>query len=279
MTTFASTNFIASFDTLVKKQYQQGMKLRGMVRTKTGVVGSTHRFPKINKGLATARIPQTDVAPMDVQHGTATATLTDWIAADYSDVYDLAKLNFDERRELVDTAVMAIGRRLDQLVINAMDTSANSTQIAKSVGGSDTGLNIEKILRAKRLMDDAGVPSDGRVIACSARAIEQALADVEITSADYNRLMPLMSGQLTNIAGFEFVFIESRSEGGIPLSSTTRNNFAFHRDAVGLAVGIDVRTEVNYIPEKTATLVTAMLSAGAVTIDTDGVYDLLTHEA
>lgn len=280
MTTGASTNFITSFDTLVKKQYQGKMKLRGAVRVKTGVKGSTHEFPVINKGVATPRIPQTDVTPMNVTHGKATATLEDWNAADYSDVYDLSKLNFDERQELVDCATMAIGRRLDQLIIDGMDTGANSTQVAKSVGGADTGLNLAKILRAKRLMDDAGVPNDGRRhMAVSAYAVEQGLAETEIASADYNILMPLMKGEINDFSGFRFHMIEARDEGGLDVTSNTRKNFAFHQDAVGLAVGVDLRTEVNYIPEKTSTLVNALFSAGSVVIDDNGVYEVLTHEA
>lgn len=280
MTSQASTNFITSFDTLVKKQYQGKMKLRGAVRVKTGVKGSSHEFPIINKGTATPRIPQTDVTPMNVGHGKATATIEDWNAADYSDLYDLSKLNFDERQELVDCATMAMGRRLDQLILDSMATGANSTQVAKSVGGADTGLNLAKILQAKRLMDDAGVPNDGRRhMAVSARAVEQGLQETEIASADYNILMPLMKGELNDFSSFKFHMIETRDEGGLDLTSTTRTNFAFHQDAVGLAVGVDLRTEVNYIAEKTSTLVNAIFSAGSVVIDDNGVYDVLTHEA
>jgi len=279
MTSQASTNFITSFDTLVKKQYQGKMKLRGAVRVKTGCKGSSHEFPVINKGTATPRIPQTDVTPMNVGHGKATATIEDWNAADYSDLYDLSKLNFDERQELVDTATMAMGRRLDQLILDAMATGANSTQVAKSVGGADTGLNLAKILQAKRLMDDAGVPIEDRHMVVSARAVEQGLQETELASADYNILMPLMKGEITDFSSFKFHMIESRDEGGLDLTSTTRTNFAFHRDAVGLAVGVDLRTEVNYIAEKTSTLVNAIFSAGSVVIDDKGVYDVLTHEA
>ena len=279
MTITALTNFITSFDTLVKHQYQAGMKLRDKVRIKSGVVGSSHKFPKLNKGIAQPRLPQTEVTTMGVQHAVATATLTDWSAADYSDVYDLQKLSFDEQRELVNTAVMAMGRRLDQLIIDAMSLSANSTQVSTDVGGSGTGMKLDKILRTARLMDDAGVPREGRVMVTSARAIEQALLETNITSSDYNVYMPLLTGQLKQYGSFEFVFIETRDEGGLPLASNIRNNFAFHKDAVGLAVGIDIRTEVNYIPDKTSTLVNALFSAGAVTIDTDGVYDVLTTES
>lgn len=279
MTTSATQNAITSFDTQVKKQYQNGSVLRETVRVKTGVVGSTHVFPKIRKGIATPRIPQSDVTPMNVQHQKATATLTDWNAADYSDVYDLATLSFDERQELVQTAVMAIGRRLDQMIIDAMAASANSTQISQDIGGTNTGLNLAKLLRAKRLMDDLGVPQEGRTIACSARAIEQALGETNINSADYNILRPLLEGTLPRYAGFKIIMIEARDEGGIPVSASIRNNFAYHKDAVGLAIGIDLRTDVNWIPEKTSTLINAMFKGGAVTIDTDGVFDLLTYES
>ncbi len=279
MSSFSSTNFITSFDTLVKKEYQEGSKLLNAVRVKKGVNGSTHRFHKINKGVATPVITQADITPMNVVHGYADAVLTDYVAADYSSIYDLAALSFDERRELVDTAKMAIGRRIDQMIINAVNASAFGTTVDVNVGGSNTGLNLAKILRAKRLLDDNGVPMEGRTIACSARAIEQGLSEASVTSADYNVLMPLMKGEITSFSGFNFVFIESRDEGGIPLATNTRTNFAFHRDAVGLAIGIDVRTEVNYIPEKLSWLITAAVKSGATTIDTDGVIKLQTYES
>ena len=274
----ASTNFIASFDSLVKHAYQQGSKLRDTVRVKTGVVGSTHRFPKMGKGVASERVPQTDVIPMNISHSNATATLQDWNAPEYTDIYDLSKLNFDERSELAKVIGYAMGRRLDQLIIDAADSGANSTTVGTDVGGTATGLNLEKILRAKRLMDDAGVPEEGRTMVTSAQAVEQALLDAEITSRDYNALMPLMEGALTRFAGFEFKFIESRTEGGIAKPST-RTNLAYHRDAVGLAIGLDMRTDVTWVSEKTSWLTNGIFSAGAVTIDDEGVYEVLTTEA
>lgn len=275
-----STHFISSFDTMVKIAYQEGGKLKKYVRVANGVNGSTHKFFTMGKGIATPRIPRTDIVPMVLSKSTATATLTDWSAGDYVDVLELEKISYDEKAAIAKSVAMSIGRREDQLLIDAMAASANSTQVATSIGGSDTGLNIEKILRTKRLMDDAGVPDDGRrTIAHSARAIEQALLETEITSRDYNILQPLASGQITKFAGFNFVCIESRTEGGIPLSTNTRNNFAFHADAIGLAVGHNMSVAVDWVPTKTSWLINGLFSAGAVTIDTDGVYDLLTYES
>jgi hypothetical protein len=36
------------------------------VRQRRGVEGSTAKFPKVGKGVATLRIPQTDVTPLNV---------------------------------------------------------------------------------------------------------------------------------------------------------------------------------------------------------------------
>lgn len=280
MSASATTNFITSFDTMVKQAYQGTMKLRNTVRVKSGVVGSTHKFPTLGKGIATERVRLTDVVAMNLTHGNATATLTDWNAPEYSDVFDINKLAFDEKKELAQAVAAAMGRRLDQLIINAMATSANATQVGVSIGGSNTNINIEKILRAKRLLDDAGVPNDGRRhMALSAQALEAALTEVEIGSSDYNVLKPLVSGEIKSWAGFQFHMIETRDEGGLPKTSNIRNNFAWHADSVGLAIGMDMKTEINYIPEKTSWLINGLFSAGAVTIDTNGVYDVLAIEA
>lgn len=279
MSQTASVNFITSFDSMVKQAYSRGGIIRPRVRVKTGVTGSSHVFPKLGRGVATQRISQTDVVPMNVIHTKATATLSDWNAPEYTDVFDLQKLSFNERQELATTVADALGRRSDQLIINAMAASSGGT-VDVNVGGSTTGLNLAKILRAKRLLDDAGVPNDGRrTFVTSARAIEQALAETTINSRDYNALMPLMNGELSEYAGFKFLFIESRSEGGLAIASTTRSNFAFHQDAVGLAVGIDMRTSVDWIAEKTSWLINGMMSAGAVTVDAPGVILVQTTES
>lgn len=280
MSNTASVNFITSFDALVKQAFQGSGVLRETVRVKTGVVGSTHVFPKLGKGVATERIPQTDVIPMNVVHSKATATIQDWNAPEYSDIYDLSKLSFDEKKELANVIASAMGRRLDQLIINAMVAAANATTVGVNVGGPNTGLNIDKILRAKRLMDDAGVPDDGeRYMVISAYALEQALLDPKVSSADYNILRPIMEGSLKKYATFNFKMIETRTEGGLPVATNVRSNFAYHKSAVGLAVGLDMRTAVDWIAEKTSWLMNGMFSAGAVGIDNGGIYTVSTYEA
>jgi len=279
MTASISTAFVAQFDAEVKQAYQGAAKLFGTVRTKTGIIGSTHRFPKLGKGLAQPRIPQTDVVPMNVQHSNVTATLEDWSAPEYSDIYDLQKINFDERKELKMAIAAAMGRRFDQLIIDALDAGASATQVSEDIGGTNTNLNTAKLRRAKRLMDAAGVPATDRCFVHSAIGLEGLLGTTEATSSDFNSIKALVNGELDTWLGFKFIMIEDRTEGGISLAANIRKNFAYHKQSLGLAVGIDMRTEMNYIPEKTSWLINGMFSAGAVGIDSAGIIEVLSYEA
>ncbi len=91
-----SNAFVTLFDAEVKQAYQGESKLRDTVRLRSGQSSNTVKFPKIGKGVATARIPQTDVTPLNVTYSQVTATMSDYNAAEYSDIFHQAKVNFDE---------------------------------------------------------------------------------------------------------------------------------------------------------------------------------------
>ena len=80
-----------------------------------------------------------------------------------------------------------------------------------------------------------------------------------------------MSGEINTYMGFNVIMMETRAEGGLAKASTTRDCFAFHKSSIGCAIGLDISTEVNYIPEKTSWLSLGKYKAGAVTIDTAGI--------
>lgn len=269
--------FIAQFDAEVKQAYQGMSKLRGTCRTRTGVNGSTHRFPKIGKGVAQPRIFQADVTPMNVGHSNATAVLSSWVAPEYTDLFAQQQVNFDERRELVKVVAGSLGRRLDQLIIDEAFNAAGLLAVPQNTGGSDA-MNVPKLRRTKRLMDKNGVPSEGRHIAISADALDQLLGSVQVTSADYNGVRALVSGDVNTFLGFNFHVIEDRAEGGLPLNGNIRKLYAWHNDAVGLAIGLDQSTKIDYIPEKVSWLVCGKLLAGSINIDDEGIVALTIDE-
>jgi len=280
MAQLISNAFVTLFDAEVKQAYQASRALAGLVRERNGVEGSTVKFPKIGKGSATIRVPQTDVSPLNVSYSQVTATMADWNAAEYSDIFQQQKVNFDERRELVQVVSNAIGRRMDQIVLDALAASSTSLTVANSIGGSTTNLNVAKLRRAKKLMDANNVPMDGRCMVISASGLEGLLGETQTTSADYNSVRALVSGELDTFLGFKFVTIGDRSEGGLPIDgSLDRTCYAFHKDAVGMGIGMNQRTEINYVPEKTSFLVNSMFSAGAVAIDDEGIVKITCRES
>jgi hypothetical protein len=273
-----SNAFVTLFDAEVKQAYQAESVLRNTVRLRTGVEGSTHKFPKIGKGVAQVRIPQTDVTPMNVSYSQATVTLSDYIAAEYSDIFNQAKVNFDERSELVQVVSKSIGRRADQLIIDALAASGTSNTVASSIGGANTNLNLDKLLAAKKAMDAGNVPMEGRNILIHANNLAALLGETEVTSSDYNSVKALVAGDVDTFLGFKFYTIGDRDEGGLSISTGDRVVYAWHQQAVGMAEGMGIKTEINYIPEKTSFLVSSMFSAGAIAIDAEGVVAITCDE-
>ena len=273
-----STAFVTLFDAEVKQAYQGTAVLRPAIRVRSGVEGSSYKFPKIGKGVAQVRIPQTDVTPLNVSYGQVTATLSDYIAAEYSDIFSQAKVNFDERSELVKVVASAVGRRQDQLILDALVASSTSNTVASSVGGANTNMNLDKLLAAKKALDAKNVPMDNRHIIIHANNLAGMLGETKVTSSDFNTVKALVNGELNTFLGFTFHVVGDRDEGGLPLSSGDRKVYAFHRDAIGMAEGIAPKTEINYIPEKTSWLVTSLFSAGAVAIDAEGIVEITCDE-
>ena len=272
-----SSAFVQLFDAEVKQAYQGARSLAGVTRERTNVEGNQVKFPKIGKGTATVRVPQTDVTPLNVTYSQITATMSDYIAAEYSDIFQQSKVNFDERQELVQVVGGAIGRRMDQLVIDALNAASSPSTVATSVGGAGTNMNLAKLLAAKKALDANNVPADNRCMVIHANGLSALLDETELTSSDFATVKALSTGEIDTFLGFKFITIGDRDEGGLPLPST-RTCFAFHRDAVGLGISMNQRSEINYVAEKTSFLVSSMFSAGAVAIDDDGIVKISATE-
>ena len=275
-----SNAFVTLFDAEVKQAYQAKAELVGAVRQRRGVEGSTAKFPKVGKGVATLRVPQTDVTPLNVDFSQVTATMQDWNAAEYSDIFMQQKVNFDERQELVQVVANAIGRRQDQLIIDALEGSGTSLTVANDIGGTDTNLNVAKLREAKKLLDKGNVPPQDRHVVLHANNLAALLGETEVTSTDFNTVKALVSGEINTYLGFTFHVLGDRTEGGLTVDgSDDRTVLAFHKDALGYAEGMGPKTEINYVPEKTSFLVNAMFSAGAVAIDAEGIVNLICRES
>ena len=282
MSTNLSPAFVQLFEAEVHQAYQGAATLRGVGRTRTGVTGDTVKFPKVGKGTASVRVPQTDVTPINAAFSQVSVSMQDFVASEYSDIFNQQKVNFDERQELAQVVGNAIGRREDQIIIDALNAASAGSTVAKTVvtsgSAAASNLNVGKLLAAKKALDAKNVPATDRHIVIHANNLSGLLGDERAISSDFQTINALVNGSVGSMLGFTFHILGDRDEGGLPLATADRTCFAFHRSALGVGVGIAPKTEINYIPEKTSFLVTAMLSMGAGAVDVDGIVDLICEE-
>jgi len=267
MSKVLSSVAVTEFDSLVKHAYQNAGLLKGAVTVRNNVVGDTYKFRNMGKGLANQKSTSDLVTPMDITHGFATATLQNWNAPEYTDMFDAQTVNFDEKQELASTIAGALGRRCDQLVIDAMDAS---TPLTTAVPAGGTNLTIAKVNSAQVELRDQGVPNTELFAVIEAGGLGGLLSDEKATSSDYQAVKALVSGEINSLVGFQFIILETRTEGGLTEAANVVDSWFFQRPSVGLAIGIDMKTEINYVPEKTSWLTNGMLKAGSVVRDEGG---------
>ena len=258
--------FITQFEAEVHMAYQRmGSKLKNLVRTVNGVNGSTVKFQKVAKGSANTKARHAEVVAMDLAHSNVTATLTDYYAADYVDKLDELKVNIDERQVVAQSAAYALGRKTDEVLIATLDAA---TSIAANVNSSATGMTLIKAKNMMEVFNGNDVPDDGqRYWVVGPKQWSDLLSVDQFSRVEYvgpNELP--FPGGITAKRWMGFLFFV---HSGLSTSGSDRLNLAFHKSAIGCGIGSDVRTEVNYIPEKVSHLITSMISLGAVAIDGD----------
>ena len=259
---------VTEFDSMVKHAYQNSGLLKDAVTVRNNVVGDTYKFRNMGKGLANQKSTSDLVTPMDITHGFAVATLQNWNAPEYTDMFDAATVNFDEKQELASTIASSLGRRCDQLIIKAMD---DETTYAGTVAAGTSNLTVKKVIEAQVLLRAQGVPNANLYAAITAQGLGGLLNEEEITSVDYNNVKALVNGDVDTFGGFKFVVVEDRAEGGLTTAGDIVDSYFFSQDAVGLAIGIDIKTDVDWIADRTSWLCNGMLKAGAVSRDGLGI--------
>lgn len=171
--------------------------------------------------------------------------------------------------DVVQSQAYAYNRAVDRTIIQAALGTAysgemgvdpvtlpGSQQIAVNfvetgTPGANLGLTIGKLRQAKFLLDDAEVDEDEtRVIACTAKQLQDLLRTTEVTSADYNTVKALVDGKVDSFMGFQFKRVSSKI---MPLDAANdiRTCVAWAKSGVkisdsGRKVHIDVRVDKSH---------------------------------
>ena len=274
MSVYLNTVAVTAFDEQVKHAFQGVGQLRNTVTVRNNVTGNEYRFQAIGKGMAHKRTaPSSDSIPMNIDYSKVLCLLEDWDADEYTDMFKQKEVNFDEVRELARVIANALGRRMDQLIIDAVNDARSSlAAIGNIVAHGGTGLDLDKLQATAQLMDDLEIPEEGRYFVGSTKAKQQLLSNTETTSADYNTVKTLVNGQIDTFYGFKFKWIGKREEGGLYKNGNIRDCIAYHESSIGLAIGIDPNTTVDWVPQKKSYLSAGQMKAGAVVRDLEGVF-------
>lgn len=263
--------FVKQFEADVHLAYQQmGTKLRASVRSKSGVVGASTTFQKVGRGTASTKSRHGIVPVMNLNHEPVECLLTDYYAGDWVDALDELKTNVDERRVVASAGAYALGRKTDELIVDAMKNATNT------VGDYSTGLTKKLILSAVEVLNENDVPDDGRRFAViGVHQWNELLSMEEFVSADYVGSTPLT-------AGFEakkWLGITWLLYNGLPVAENNRDCFIYHASSIGHACGQEVKTDISWHGERAAHFVSNSMSQGAVMIDGDGIVRMKCGEA
>ena len=260
------------FDAMVKAEYRsRGFILRDSVMTRTDVIGAFVQFRKVGQVIANAVGFQNTVAIQDPGFTALTATLQKYAAGTAVDEIQDLTVNFSSKQELAMVVAMAIGRRSDQIIIDALVAGPGQTVVN---GG--TNLSYAKLRNVVQFFEENAVPLAERFFAMSGNNLRALLAADQIISRFYTSNDAVATGTLMyrDLLGMNIRIIPTMTEGGLPIAANIRKTFAWHRMSTGMGIGQDLRTEINYLPRETSWFVNGLFYAGAVIIDNRGVFQV-----
>lgn len=268
MSTSIDNAFIKQFEREVHEAYQrQGSKLRNTVRTVTDVNGSSTIFQKVGKGTASTKATHGMVPVMNLDHTNVECTLQDYYAGDWVDRLDELKTNIDERQVIAAAGANALGRKSDEMIVNALNTA--STNI---ITDANTGLTKDKILTAFETFGESDIPDDGQRFAVVGwKQWSDLLKIEEFVNADYigQNNLPYVGAVTQAKMWLGTIWV---AHSGLPVDANDiRSCFYYHKTAIGHASGSDVQTDVTWHGDRAAHFVNNMMSQGACLIDQDGV--------
>jgi len=263
------------FDALVKAEYfSRGFLLRDSIRMRRDVIGNAVQFRKVGEVIAVATGYMQSVTIQDPGYTPETAILVKYTAPTAVDTVQELTVNFDVKMENAMLVADAMGRRSDQITIDAIAADVGAT-----IATAASNFTYAKYTQMIQFFENNAVPLGERFVAMSASNFRSLLAADQFVSTFYTQNRVLDRGFVREYLGFNLIIIPQMTEGGLPLTGTVRTALAWHRQAVGMGIGHDFRTEINYLPRETSWLINGIFSAGATVIDDKGTLAISCDEA
>jgi hypothetical protein len=269
---------------------QMGSKLRGSVDVEN-INGKNAFFDQVGVTAAQLRTSRHgDTPQIDTPHSRRRLSLADYEWADLVDDVDKVRMLVDPTSSYAKAAAAAMNRAMDDVIITSFNasvatgvaggasTALPSTQKTATSDQSD-GLTIAKLLSAKKILDNNDVdPSLKRYIVCGPQQISDLLGTTSVTSADFNTVRALSTGEVNSFLGFEFIMSTRLNKDAT--NTTDRLVFAYTEDAIKLGIGKDIGAKISERADKSySTQVYYCMTLGAVRMEEKKVVQIPCHEA
>lgn len=255
--------------------------------------GCTEKEHTSGKRISVDYLGTTVAAESNVRHGDTpledTPHIRRWILlknfkhADMVDKADKLRTLTDPTGEYAVNFGKAFGRAIDDNIIANMLGTAYTGEEATGTSDFSTsnqrvavagaGLTLAKLLEANRRLRAAEF-QDEFFIAVSAIQVEDMLGDSTFTSADYNSIRTLMSGEITQFMGFTWIMSERLlTTGG------DRRCIAWAKEAVAISFAAEPFTRIGERPGKSyGTQVYMEMDMGTSRVQDTGLVDIICDE-
>jgi len=283
-----NTAFISQFsDNLHSLVEQKGSKLRPSVKVEMAK-GEKHFMDRLGSFEAseiTSRLETTSL--QDPAHSRRMASVRRYDASTYLDDMDKLKMLVDPTSDYAIKLARAHGRKLDDIIIDAMlgtaSTGADGSGSQafdtsnQQIAHGSTGFTVAKFNQALRILEGNDVDVDGEklYLAIGARAVEDLLGDTtnQITSFDYQDGKVLSTGSLPSFRGVNIIRTQRITD---ETADTTYRGLLYTDDTVRVAMNKDMdvktaeRADLNFAQQ-----VSTYMQYGAVRMEEDTVVDIL----
>lgn len=255
--------YVEQFSSNIQLKLQQkGSRLRNAVMTGNHIgsqASPVDQFGAVAANKVTGRynpMPRTD-APTDRR----------WV---FPQDYDLNQLldTFDKLRLLIDplssyatNAVYALGRAMDEEIINGLtgtnytgNNGASTATLAPTqiVGvqqgaASSTNLTVAKLRAAKKILLQNEVDLDADQIFCAINATnhDTLLSEVQVISTEFNDKPVLVEGKITRFLGIDFIHTELLTTGTDDQTGTSTAVPMWAKSGVYLGLWEDIVTKAS----------------------------------
>ena len=254
------TALVHTYKSNIDIQFQQkGSRLRPYVRVESqnAEFDFYDRIGSVYAVEVTGRHQDTPL--ISTPHDRRRVGLRDFDWADLVDKKDKLRMLADPTSSYTQNAVFALGRKMDDTIIEAAFGVAytgktGATQVVfntafevardyvESGVAADSNLTIAKLRRTRFLLTKSDQLDDDMELlymAVTASQIDSLLRTTEVTSSDYNSVKALVAGTIDTFMGFKFIRLERLTK-----VSTLRSCIAWATGGLILAVADEVNVDV-----------------------------------